>query len=88
MTEPVKKTKSNLPGAGPGRPKGVPNKVSRIAKEAIADVFEELGGVPAMVIWASENQTAFYNMYSKLLPVQLSGEGGGPIGLVINVAFD
>ena len=72
----------------PGRPKGVPNKVSRIAKEAIADVFEELGGVAAMAIWASENQTSFYNMYSKLLPIQLNGAGENGEHLISNITIN
>jgi len=36
MTDPVKKTTGNLPGGGPGRPKGVTNKTTRSTKEAIA----------------------------------------------------
>lgn len=31
-------------------------------------VFELLGGVPAMALWASTNPTEFYKMYSRLLP--------------------
>jgi hypothetical protein len=87
--KPVKKTKSNLPGAGPGRPKGVPNKVSGLAKDAVARVFEEIGGVENMAEWARENQTAFYNLYSKLLPLQVNGAGPNGEHLVtgINVSF-
>lgn len=32
-----------------------------------------------MAVWATENQTQFYNLYAKLLPLQVSGENGGPI---------
>ena len=64
---------------GAGRPKGVPNKLSGTAKEHIAQVFEKLGGVEQMTTWAQENQTPFYNLYAKLLPLQVSGEGGGPL---------
>ena len=75
MSDPVKKTKSNLPGPGPGRPKGVPNKVSGLAKDAVAKVFDDIGGVDAMCEWAKGNQTQFYAIYAKLLPLQVNGAG-------------
>lgn len=84
MTDkPVKKTKSNLPGAGPGRPKGVPNKTTQAAKDAIALAAEKLGGAERLVAWAQEepqNERAFWaTIYPKLLPLQVTGAGGGPI---------
>lgn len=66
---------------GAGRPKGVPNKISGTAKEHIALVFERLGGVEHMATWATENPTQFYNLYAKLLPLQVTGEGGGAVVL-------
>lgn len=39
-------------------------------KDALMATFERLGGVEAMARWASENQTDFYKLYAKLLPVQ------------------
>lgn len=80
--ESVKKTakKSNLPpGPGPGRPKGVPNKVTTIAKNVIAEAAEKLGGVERLVAWAQEdekNERAFWTaLYPKLIPVQVEGPG-------------
>ena len=68
---------------GPGRPKGSPNKVSAAAKEVIAEAASRLGGVDRVVAWAQEdakNEHAFWSsIYPKLLPLQLSGEGGGPL---------
>jgi len=88
----VKKTKSNLPGAGPGRPKGVPNKTTQTAKDAIALAASELGGAARLVAWAKEdpkNESAFWaSIYPKLLPLQVTGEGGGPVGLSVHVQFD
>ena len=78
MDESVKKSKrkSNLPpGPGPGRPKGVPNKVNGLAKDAVARVFEEIGGVANMALWAKDNPTQFYQLYAKLIPVQVDGAG-------------
>lgn len=58
-----------------GRQKGTPNKLSGTAKENIACVFVRLGGVQAMVKWAEKNPTQFYQIYAKLLPIDL--EVGG-----------
>lgn len=61
--------------AGPGRPKGLPNKVTRAAKEAFAYAFEELGGADRMVKWANtdpENLKTFYTLYARLIPVDLT----------------
>ena len=66
---------------GPGRPKGSINKTSRIAKENIETVFEELGGVPAMVAWAADNLTEFYKHYAKLIPFVLTGDGKNPVAV-------
>lgn len=71
------------PKKSPGRPKGSPNKVNKAAKDAIADAAEALGGVERLVDWAKEdplNERVFWSsIYPKLLPLQVSGEGGGPI---------
>jgi hypothetical protein len=68
---------------GPGRPKGVPNKATRAAKDAIAQAAEGLGGADRLMAWAQEdpaNERVFWGtIYPKLLPLQVSGEGGGPI---------
>jgi len=86
--ETVKKAKRKATGAaamgaGPGRPKGVPNKMTMAVKDAIAQAAEQLGGVNRLVTWAQEdplNERAFWSsIYTKLLPLQLTGEGGGPV---------
>ena len=72
---------------GPGRPKGSQNKVTKAAKDAIAEAAEKLGGVNRLVTWAKEdakNEHAFWaTIYPKLLPLQVSGEGGGAVGVVV-----
>lgn len=71
------------PNAGKGRPKGVPNKTTTLAKEAIACAAEGLGGTARLIEWAQEdpaNERVFWGqIYTKLLPLQVTGEGGGPI---------
>ena len=84
--EKIEDEKSNWggPRAGAGRPKGVPNKVSRQVKENIISVFEELGGREGMVAWAlsdERNRTEFYRMYTKMAPIEqkISGDPDSPL---------
>ena len=75
-----------------GSRKGKPNKTTATAKDAIALAAEKLGGATRLVAWAKEdpiNERSFWaTIYPRLLPLQVSGEGGGPIGLSISVNFD
>lgn len=68
------------PRAGMGRPKGTLNKTTRAAKDAIAEAAEALGGASRLVAWAKEdpaNERVFWGtIYPKLLPLQVTGEGG------------
>lgn len=58
------------------RPLGAKNKIPQAAKENIAAVFVRLGGTAAMAKWANENQTEFYKIYARLLPVEGPGDKG------------
>lgn len=66
-----------------GRQKGSLNKTTATAKEAIALAAEQLGGTERLVAWAKEdpaNERAFWStIYPKLLPLQVTGDGGGPL---------
>lgn len=42
-------------------------KDSRAAK-AFQQAFEMIGGVPRLALWADQNPTKFYTLYSKLVP--------------------
>jgi hypothetical protein len=42
------------------------------AKDAVAETFQRLGGVKAMVAWAKKNHSAFFSMYAKLIPLSLN----------------
>ena len=72
-------------GAKPGerrgvRVKGVPNKLTTAAKEAIELAAEGLGGSARLQAWAAEdpaNERIFWGtIYTKLLPLQVTGQGG------------
>jgi len=67
-----------------GRPKGIPNKNTREIKAALQEAFEKLGGVESLVAWGMENQTAFYQLWSKMAPLKVehTGEDGAPIEMV------
>ena len=77
MMEPVKETKSNLPGPGPGRPKGIPNKMTGQVKEMILEALEGAGGVQYLTERAKDPKTAaaFLSLVGKVLPLTLQGAG-------------
>ena len=88
MEEQVKETASkfgNLPGPGPGRPKGVPNKTTQLAKNVISQAADKLGGMERLVEWAKEhpaNERAFWTtIYPKVLPLQINAEIEGNIAV-------
>ena len=58
------------------RPLGAKNKISGQAKENIQAVFVRLGGTAAMAKWAEDNQTEFFKIYARLLPIEGPGENG------------
>lgn len=62
-----------------GRKKGTPNKVTGQLKDMILQALDESGGVAYLKTQALENPTAFLSLVGKVLPLQVTGEGGGPI---------
>lgn len=65
---------------GPGRPKGVQNKLTRKVKEAFEATFEDLqrgGGPSSLGAWAKDNPTEFYKIASKLIPAELNANVTG-----------
>ncbi len=68
----------------PGRPKGSKNKLPQTAKENIVAVFEGMGGVDAMIEWAKKQPGHFYQIYSKVLPLQVEGGDDGK-GLIVQI---
>lgn len=69
--------------AGKGRPKGSPNKTTAVLKEAILLAAENAGGPDGLVGYltkqAAENPGPFMTLLGKVLPMQVTGEGGGPL---------
>lgn len=72
------------PAAGRGRPKGSPNKVGAAIKEMVIQALENKGGVEYLERQAEANPTAFLSLVGKVLPLQLTGEDGNSLTVVIN----
>jgi hypothetical protein len=72
--------KPGTPKTG-GRRKGSVNKTTAAVKDALATVYQNIGGDKTLASWAKDNQKDFYTLWVKLLPVQtqISGPNGGPI---------
>jgi hypothetical protein len=71
----VKKTAENGIGkgkAGPGRPKGVPNKNTTAVKDMILQALSNKGGVKYLEKQADENPTAFLTLVGKVLPLDVN----------------
>jgi hypothetical protein len=64
---------------GPGRKKGVPNKVTTQLKEMILNALEKAGGEEYLQTQARDNPGPFMTLLGKILPTQLTGKDGGPI---------
>jgi len=78
---------ANPGNRGKGRPKGTPNKTTALLKDAIlkaaTDVGENGDGKDGLVgylrIQAQAQPAAFMSLLGKVLPMQVTGEGGGAI---------
>ena len=73
--------------AGPGRPKGSPNKITADIKAAILAAFEELGGAKYLQTVAMTKPEVFCGLLGKVLPTQVTGEDGGPITIKVSTGI-
>ena len=62
-------------GAGPGRPKGSENKLSRDLKEMILQALDGAGGVQYLIDQADNKPAAFLALVGKVLPMTVQGPG-------------
>ena len=70
-------------GEAPGRLHGSVNKTTVSVKAALEAAFLGLGGVPALIAWAEKEPAEFYRLWGKLLPKNVTIEGGAQLGIVI-----
>lgn len=83
---------SNLKTTNRGRKKGVPNKTTTAAKEAIELAAKKLGGASRLAEWAKEdplNERVFWStIYPKLLPLQVKGAGPNGEHIITGLAVE
>jgi hypothetical protein len=86
MAEMQKQSLRKPPPPSAGRPKGVPNKTTQLLKDAILKAAEQAGNkvgndglVSYLEVQAIENPGPFMALLGKVLPMQVTGEGGGHI---------
>lgn len=68
-----------------GRQKGTPNKINTTLKEAIllaAEKAHPQGMTGYLTAQAVANPAAFMTLLGKVLPMQITGEGGGAVQVV------
>lgn len=75
------------PAAGRGRPKGTPNKTTAAVKDMILQALDKAGGVAYLAKQAEKSPAAFLTLVGKVLPLQLTGEDGGPVEHNVKGAF-
>lgn len=63
-----------LGGPGPGRPKGQPNRVTAVLKDAMLQAFEKAGGVEYLVRVSQEDPRTFCGLIGRLLPQEVRAE--------------
>lgn len=64
-----------------GRLKGTPNKLTADLKSMILGALSDAGGQKYLAEQADKNPAAFMTLIGKVLPLQVTGEGGGALVL-------
>jgi hypothetical protein len=74
MSDVKQRQKKEMP-VSPGRPKGVPNKLTTEVKQMILDALDSAGGVAYLASKAESHPAAFMSLVGKVLPLQVNGAG-------------
>jgi len=64
---------------GGGTRKGSPNKENKALREMILGALDIVGGEKYLAAQAKKNPSAFLQLIGKVLPMQVTGAGGGPV---------
>lgn len=80
------------PNAGKGRVKGVPNKTTALLKDAILQAAEKAGDKDGLIgyltVQAKANPGPFMALLGKVLPMQVTGEDGGPVQIAFKTVYE
>ena len=89
MSEKESKKSNGRGGKRPnaGRPKGALDKGNAMIREMIVEALAQVGGVDYLAQTAASHPAAFLSLVGKVMPVQLEGEGGGPVRHSVTVEF-
>lgn len=66
-----------------GRTKGTPNKMTVAVKSAIMNAFEKVGGEDYLVTVAKDDPRTFCTLLGKVLPMEVTGDEGGPLQVIV-----
>jgi len=66
-----------------GRAKGTPNRITASFKEAVLVAFDGIGGDHTFQRWAKSNQTAFYKIMARLIPLEVVGNQDQPVAVKV-----
>lgn len=64
---------------GAGRPKGSLDQNNKLLREMVLDALDQKGGAAYLAEQAEKNPSAFMSLLGRILPTQLTGDGGGPV---------
>jgi len=87
----AEKPKVGLDRSKTGRAKGTPNKTTALLKDAILKAAAQAGNgdmVEYLTQQATANPGPFMALLGKVLPMQVTGEDGGPIGVIFKTVYE
>lgn len=73
---------------GAGRPKGSLDQNNKQLREMILEALEKKGGAAYLAEQADKSPAAFLSLLGKVLPMQVTGEGGGPLETVLKIKLE
>lgn len=90
MLPKTEKTPKNPKLVSAGRPKGSPNKFTKVLKQAIVDSFESVGGVNYLIKLAEKDPKTYISLLMKVMPNTIAtntGDDGedGDGGITVNI---
>lgn len=78
--------RKNMP-PGPGRPKGLPNKITTELKAMIRDALDGVGGQAYLERQAQDNPNAFLTLLGKTVPSDVNAKLSGAIKVDGSIRF-